>query len=187
MSIASDIANSLRPIATRVGNMVKRAILERIDDSEGTQLVQASLLEDEVQDRVEHMQPYGLSFVPPAGSEGLAFAVQGAGSNRVVLCASKRGDRPTGAKAGEGGLYSLGEWRVFIDEEGVLHLGKKDPDDAAALASEVIAAMTTLKNAIAGAAVGSADGGAALKANIVAALADWPPSSIASETVLIQS
>lgn len=136
MGFAADVMRVMRPLATRVGNMVKRAIVERVDDGQGVALAQVSLLEDEVQDRVEHMQPYGLSFVPPAGSEGLAFAVQGAGSHRVLLCPSKRGDRPTGAKAGEGGLYSLGEWRVFVDEDGNLYLNtaKGDADDALAIA-----------------------------------------------------
>lgn len=137
MGFAADVMRVVRPLATRVGSMVKRAIIERVDDGEGVQLAQASLLEDEVQDRMEHMQPYGLSFVPPAGSEGIALAVQGEGSHRVLIGVAKRGDRPTSAKPGEGGLYSLGEWRVFADEDGVLYLNsaKDDADDAVAVAS----------------------------------------------------
>jgi phage gp45-like len=123
MNFASLVRRALRPLETRVANMVKRAIVERVLDSERIQLVQASMLEDEVQDRIEHMQPYGLSFNVPTGAEGVVLAVQGAGSHRVLLCPSKRGDRPTGAQVGEGGLYSLGEWQVFIDQDGNVILG----------------------------------------------------------------
>lgn len=150
MGFAADVMRVVRPLANRIANMAKRAIVERVDDSEGVQLVQASLLEDEVQDRVEHLQPYGLSFNVPAGAEGLSIAVQGEGSNRVLLCASKRGDRPTGAGPGEGGLYSLGAWRVFADEDGNLYLNsaKDEADDALALAGVVDERLDALESKV---------------------------------------
>lgn len=148
MSVANFVRNLLRPLETRVANMVKRAIVERVLDDQAVQLVQLTMLEDDVQDRVEHMQPYGLSFVVPAGSEGVALAVQGAGSNRVLLCPSKRGDRPKGVRPGEGGIYSLGAWRLFCDDAGNIYLNvsKDEADDAVALASVADARLDALES-----------------------------------------
>lgn len=52
--------------------------------------------------------------------------------------------------------------------------------EAVAQAEKVATQLTALKNAISGAAVGTSDGGATLKANILAALASWPGSVAAT-------
>lgn len=138
MADVSGIRKMLEPLARRLRGMIKRGTIERIDDSSGTQTVQTSLLSDEVADGVEHMQPHGMSFRPPTGSDAVVLAVAGDPAHLVALAASKRGSRPTdAANEGEGGLHYLGEWKVFLAEDGSVHLGGKDPSDWAALASKV--------------------------------------------------
>jgi phage baseplate assembly protein V len=158
MGFVADVAKATRPLAARVGAMVKRAILERIDDSQGTQLVQVSLLGDEVQDRCEHLQPYGVSFHPPRGSEGVAVAVQGDGSHRLVLGAASRQHRPTGVEEGEGGLYYLGEWKVFLDAQGHVHLGAKEGAAKMARADRVEAELAKIRDALNDVSGGAAGG-----------------------------
>lgn len=113
----------IREIRGRLDSMVTRAVINLVNDRLKTQRVQLTILEGEPVDDVEHLQPYGLSFMPPPGSEALALAVSGDRSHTVAICAGRPGDRPTSAKPGTGGLYTEGEWRLFIDPDGVLHLG----------------------------------------------------------------
>lgn len=123
------VLDSLRRLRGRVDNMVARAVIARVNDALKTQRLQITILDGEDEDDVEHLQPYGLSFVPPAGSQGVALAVGGARSHTVVLCVDSPGQRPTGGDGETGGLYTKGEWRVWIDSDGVVHVGGVEPDD----------------------------------------------------------
>jgi phage gp45-like len=118
-----NLLSMLRNLETRVTTMIARGVIERVNDALKTQRLQLSVLADEPEENVEHMQPYGLSFVPPAGAEVLALAPGGSTSAMVAICAQLPGDRPTGGEAGTGGLYTRGAWRLFIDLDGTVHLG----------------------------------------------------------------
>jgi phage baseplate assembly protein V len=176
-AVRSLILRQMAPTIRRVNLMVSRGVIRRVTDSARAQLVQVSLLGDsttgdeEIADDVEHVQPFGVSFVPPAGSEVAAICVGGNRDHVLVLGASSRAHRPTGASEGEGGLYTLNGWKVFLDDEGNVYLG----GDAAgatfqvALASKVEAELDKIRSAIADAATTAEDGGAAFKAAIVGA------------------
>ncbi|MFW6086393.1 MAG: phage baseplate assembly protein domain-containing protein [Myxococcota bacterium] len=181
MGFVSQVAKATRPLAARIGSMVKRAILERINDSEGVQLLQVSLLGDEVQDRCEHLQPYGLSFHPPRKSEAVALAVQGDGSHRVILGVSSRKHRPRDVEEGEGGLYYLGEWKVFLDKNGHVHLGAQEGAAKLARADRVDDEIERIWDLLTGWTVSPQDGGAALQT--AAETAVEQVESTASDTV----
>lgn len=131
----------LRELRQRMDTAITRAVIERVNDTLKTQRLQLTLLEGEVVDDVEHMQPYGLSFVPPDGAEALALAVGGMRGHTVAVCAQHPDERPKNGKPRTGGLYSKGEWRLFIDDQGRVHLGAELGTDYVALASKVDAAI----------------------------------------------
>lgn len=66
---------------------------------------------------------------------------------------------------------------------GDIRIGSAGATDAVALEPAVKAAMQTLKDAIQNAVTVPQDGGAALKANILAPLAAWPPSTMGATKV----
>lgn len=134
-----------RQLRNRLDTLISRGVIERVNDNRKTQRVQATLLSEECEDDIEMLQPYGLSFVPPIGSEFVALAVGGARSHTVGLGAGKPGDRPIGANAAEGGLYTSGTYRVFIDEDGVVHLGERVADDYVALAAKVLTELQAIR------------------------------------------
>jgi hypothetical protein len=68
---------------------------------------------------------------------------------------------------------------------GIVRLGDPTASDFAALASVVMTNLNAIKSAISGAAVVAGDGGAALKANIVAALSSFP-AAVAATMVKIK-
>lgn len=83
------------------------------------------------------------------------------------------------ATAESGGTHA-----VHVTPDGIA-LGEANPAYFVALAEKIEADLATLKDAIAGAAVGSSDGGAVFKSNIVLALENWP-SALGSSTVKVK-
>lgn len=169
-----DIPGQLRRLRTRVNAMVARSVVNVINDAMKTQRLQLRILSDELEDNVEHMQPYGLSFVPPAGSEAIALAVRGDRDHTVAICVQNPDERPTGNPARTGGLYTNGEWRVFVDQEGKLHLGAQVGASPVALAEKVDAEFKRVWDLLSGAGIPPAswvvkaqDGGASLQAAAV--------------------
>lgn len=76
---------------------------------------------------VEQFQPQGLYFRAPPSAEGLLLNAGGSSSSAVLLDAQDRDTWPAGGNIedGTGGLHYLGDWKVFLDADGVLHLGTK--------------------------------------------------------------
>jgi phage baseplate assembly protein V len=139
------IEDLYRRLRNRVDAMVTRAVINRVNDKLKTQRLQLTLLEGDVEDGVEHMQPFGLSFTPPNGAEAIALSVGGARSHTIALCANMPGQRPTDAPAGTGGLYTGGEWRLYIDEDGVVHVGAQSGAEFIALAQKVLDELNAIK------------------------------------------
>ncbi len=123
MNILDRIIDDLRQVRLRVDALVARAVVELVNDTLKTQRLQVTVLADDPEDDVEHFQPYGVSFVPPAGAEAIALAPSGSREGTVVICVQHPDHRPRGGDAGTGGLYTAGQWRVFIDPDGNVHLG----------------------------------------------------------------
>lgn len=132
-----DIIGDLRRLKARVSAMISRAVINVVNDNLKTQRLQLTILADEVVPDVEHMQPYGVSFVPPVGSEALALGVKGMRSHTVAICANAIGERPTGNPPRTGGLYANKAWVFYIDEDGVGHVGAQRGAEPIALADKV--------------------------------------------------
>lgn len=103
-------------------------------------------------------------------SLSFAFAIPGARPRTAAL-----GDVPAGTMV----LGKDGGSTIRIKDSGEIDVGTSAAQKVA-LENLVSDALTQLKTAINGAATHVGDGGAAFKANIITALAAWPPSVAAS-------
>lgn len=176
------IAGILGPIESRLQAAISRAVVDTVDDSKKSQLVTLVAAEGENADTIERPQSYGVTFRPPSGSEAVVLAI-GSAAYRVALAVQDRDNRPAeSVEEGEGGLYCLGEYKVFLAADGTLALGAKEPSDFVALASLVEAELDAIRSAITGATPGSMDGGAALLASMITALST-PRGAVGSATV----
>ncbi len=126
---------------------VLRALVKLADDAPGSLTVQIEDLEpDDPDDELEVLEPIGVHFLPSLDEDMAVFEVNGSADNRFVALASQRGHRPQDlTAAGSGGLHFLGAWRVFLDDDGTLHLGERDAPDWVALASLVLAELQDVK------------------------------------------
>lgn len=142
----------MRPQITRlwstITSMVSRGTIARVDDSTPIQTIQLRIRADELEEAVELLQPYGVSFVPPRDAEVLAFAAGGSQDQMVAALASSRGDRPTDASESEGGLYHLGDFKVFIDKDGLVHLGQRTATQKGVRGEDLRDAMSSYANAV---------------------------------------
>lgn len=113
----------LERLKNKILTLIARAIVDRSSDASKVPQVQIARFGKAA--LVDVMQPQGLYFRAPAGSEGVALNAGGMSSNAVLVSAQDRTTWPAGGgiEDGEGGLHYLGDWKVFLDADGVLHLG----------------------------------------------------------------
>lgn len=118
MDILAAIQQMLQPVKNRMALMISRAVLSSLADGEGLQLVQVKVRgDDDVHDRAERYQNYGLTTVPLAGAECIVVAVGGITSHLAILGIDDRRHRPKNLKAGEVMLYDhLGQYFHFKED-----------------------------------------------------------------------
>ncbi len=144
---------------------ILRGLIKLADDAPSALTVQIEDMEpDDPDDELEMFEPIGVHFLPSLDDEVLALEVNGSPDNRVVIGASQRTRRPQDlTDAGTGGLHYLGEWKVFLDADGTVHLGERDASDFVALASKVDAEFARIWDMLSNWTPVAQDGGAALK------------------------
>lgn len=166
----------LRPLSTRIGNTVARAVVQLVDDVKKLQLLQVGVLDDEDVDDAEHHQPYGFSSVPLAGAEAVVVFPGGDRGHPLVVATSDRRHRPTGGTAGEVTVYSHtgakvrllanGDVEITPGGSGVVKVGGASAAQVPALVAE----LADLKSRITAWVPVPNDGGASLKTVVSA----WP-------------
>lgn len=96
--------------------------------------------DEEVDEEVPLLQPYGFDSVPPVGSRGLVLGVGGNEEERVMINASSR-TRPTDSKESEVSIYTDNGQRIHLkDDESLIISTKKTTITLAADGSMTIAA-----------------------------------------------
>lgn len=96
----------LRPLKTRIANMVARAVLQSVNDSAKMQLVQLGVLAGETRTDVERLQNYGFTSVPIPGAEAAVLFVGGRRDHGLVLAVDDRRYRLVGLQQGEVAMYT---------------------------------------------------------------------------------
>lgn len=126
----------LDPIRRRIATLVSRAVLARANAAPGCQTLQVTILADEPQVDVEHMEPYGFTSNPPAGAEGVVLNVAGQRGAAVGLNFGNRSVRVTGLKNGEVCIFTDEGDKITLKrdrhmEVETLHLLVKAEEDIA--------------------------------------------------------
>lgn len=101
-----DMKRFIAPLQRRVMLAIGRGTLGPVNDADGLQRSQVTLLAGEVRDNVDRIQPYGFSAVPLAGADVLVVCVGGNRDHPVIIGADDRRYRPTGMQPGDVCIYS---------------------------------------------------------------------------------
>lgn len=109
----------IRQLRVKLQNLVVRGVIDR----SGVRY-QVRWFGDRVAPNREDFQSQGLHFRAPAGAECIVVCPGGETANAVLLGAHKRSAMPSATLAdGEGGLHFLGTYAVYLDKNGLVHLG----------------------------------------------------------------
>ena len=119
-ALTDAIDQRLAPVWRRLNMMFARGTLNSVTDTGGIQTMQVGLLADETADAVERLQTYGLSSVPPAGSEVVVAFLGGYREHPHVVAVNDRGPRPKGLRGGETCLYNDQDVTVLLTADGDL-------------------------------------------------------------------
>ena len=82
-----------------------RGVINLVNSGEGIQKVQVSGLADETIADVEFMQQFGLTSVPPAGTQVVVIPVGGATTHSIVVATENGSFRVKNLKGGEVAVY----------------------------------------------------------------------------------
>ncbi|MEX2630035.1 MAG: phage baseplate assembly protein V [Tistlia sp.] len=103
--LRGQLARWAGPMRRRLGAMVRRAVLELIDDESALQRLQATALAGETLDGLERVQQYGFTSHPHPGAAAIVLALGGNSAHSVVIAVDDRRYRLAGLAQGEVALY----------------------------------------------------------------------------------
>ena len=121
------IQKVVAPLQRRIMLAVGRAILNAVYDGGKVQLVQASMLADEVRDKMERMAEYGFTSVPLPGAQAVAVFVGGERGHGVVVATGDPRCRMSGLDPGEVALYDDQGQSVHLTRAGIVIKGAGKP------------------------------------------------------------
>lgn len=150
----------LRPYAARIGDMIQRCVIRRVDDEPKIQVLQVTAAGEATRSGIEHFQPYGFATVPIPGAEGVLLAFGGHADHAVVIAVGDRRYRLRNLEAGEVALYTDEGDEIRIRRGGTIEVKAStqvkltapgvvlvNDSDAMALASRTDARLTHLEAA----------------------------------------
>ena len=140
MGIVETINKRMGPLARRVALVVGRGKVERTGDEKGGQLLQVSLLEDEVRDKVERFIEFGFTSHAPKGTDIIVVFPGGDRAHGIVIATNDTGTRIKELKEGESAVYNA--------KGVVIHL--KDDKSIAISGAETINITDALTTTISG-------------------------------------
>jgi phage gp45-like len=107
-SVFQSIEKLLRPIRSRLSNLIQRAIIHKSDGKQ----IQLSLGDKDTQDGIYQAEHFGFASIPPANADGLVLFP--AGIRDVGFCISSRSQKAIPANLTEGESCQYNETGSFI-------------------------------------------------------------------------
>lgn len=171
------MSDLIKKAIDRIEMLFVKALIEKVFDDNEIQLVKVAGLADELQDGIERLQNYGMSSVPPEGSEALVAYLNGNRDHGVVIVCDNGEFRQVDLKDGEVVVYSKHGQAMLLDETGNIRATLPgtffvgNGSDFVAMATKTKAAFDAIEQVCtAFIPPGTPDGGAALAAAISGAL-----------------
>ena len=97
--------DALRDIRRRLVGLAARAVIRVADDALKAQGLKIEVLAGETLEGVERFGEFGITSVPPDGTEGVVIFIGGDRSHGVVVATESRAHRPRSLAAGDVTVY----------------------------------------------------------------------------------
>lgn len=117
--------NQVKQTAQQVNEGVRfafRGILNVVKSAGDIQKVQVSALADETLQDVELMQHFGLTSVPPAGTEAVILPIGGRTTHGIVIATEHGAFRVKGLKSGEVAIYDQSGSTIILKSGKVVEI-----------------------------------------------------------------
>ena len=128
----NDFKRLIAPLRQKIFLLLGRGILKAINNSEGTQKIQITVLDGEVITNMERFQEYGFETYPFSDSEILAIFLNGNRDHGIALCIHDRRYRPKDLSEGEVALYTdedvSAPFRIQMKRDRI-HFRRSDKED----------------------------------------------------------
>lgn len=119
---------SMQRLYQRVLHVIARGRITTGDDSGSVQVQQVQLGQKEVKDAIPRLAEFGLTSMPPVGSDVVVLFIGGDRSNGAIVATGHQASRPTGLKPGETMLYSQDGKYVYMTADGGIVVEAKGQD-----------------------------------------------------------
>lgn len=96
----------LGPLIRRIRLSLGRGIIKLVNDSNGIQKLQLSLMANETRSNIERFQEYGFTSVPKAGAEAAVIFMGGNRDHGIIVAVDDRRYRLKSLSSGEVALYT---------------------------------------------------------------------------------
>lgn len=149
----ADIQRLTKPIKDLIFSICSIGSVDIVDDTSSPQSLQVELLAGEIQDDVEHYQPFGLTANLPNNTRGVFLSVGGKRSQGVFICADGGNARIKNLQAGEVAIYNAHGRKIVLTQENIDVTGNVivagDVADSAGTLNELRQEVAALRNYIA--------------------------------------
>lgn len=105
MGLTNSLARAIEPLRRNLRQLVGKGSVDTVDDSKAMQVLQIVVGKDEVLDRVERVQPFGLTSVPRRNDELIYVCIGGEREHAVAISVDASRKRPKGLQEGEVCVY----------------------------------------------------------------------------------
>lgn len=112
---------------TRLLMTIGRGRVTTVNDGGNVQMLQVRLGQDEVRDTTPRLAEYGLTSVPPVGTDVVVIFVGGDRSAGVAVATGNQAARPKGLKGGEVALHDDQGQIIHISRAGITIKGAGNP------------------------------------------------------------
>ena len=114
-------------ILDKLRDLIVRAFVARTDETTPIRYLQVGVFSGELQDDVEHFEPYGYTSAPLTGAEVLLTHLDGDRSHPIAAVVTDRRYRPTGLRAGEIWVFDNLGRKIYLSADGIKVDGKDSP------------------------------------------------------------
>lgn len=122
-----DMMGMAERLYSRLQMVVGRGRVTTSDDSGNVQTLQVRLGQDEVRDDTPRLAEYGLTSVPPVGTDAIVIFIGGDRSTGVAVATGNQAARPKGLAVGEVAIYDDQGQMVHITRAGITIKGAGMP------------------------------------------------------------
>ena len=114
-------------IIDRVRDVLVRALLTGTESSQEIQTAQATIFDGELEDDIEHFEPYGFTSRAHEGAEVLLAHLDGDRSHPLAVVITDRRYRVKNLKRGEACIFDDKGRKVYLKESGIEVEGVSSP------------------------------------------------------------